>query len=411
MVWRSGCASAFLIFIAQTVQAQPVGYEEALRAARVEQPVLQARELQVEALRSTAEAADELPDPELRAGIANLPVTGPAAFNLNRQLPTQLQVGLEQDIPNLAKRHARAGAAESDVRVAQARLAHTIHMVRIATGQAWISLAYAQKRLALAVEAQDELRELVPVARSAVASGSARPAESLEIRRALLEIDDARTRIEADREAAQARLMRYIAGEAPVAQGPVPPAHVDPVQLRATLPRNPEIILADAAEDRARSGIDLARADKRPDFGVNVSFGRRSPDFGNVVSVMGSVTLPIFAGRRQEPRIAAAEAQAAAALAERTDALRELEAQFETDLAAWRSAARQWQRAREELLPLAHDRADLEIASFAAGRAELIDVIEAKTALALLELEILEREEATVEAAAKLRLTYQEHMQ
>ena len=38
-------------------------------------------------------------------------------------------------------------------------------------------------------------------------------------------------------------------------------------------------------------------------------------------------------------------------------------------------------RAREELLPLARDRAQLEIASFAAGRAELIDVIEAKTAL------------------------------
>lgn len=205
--------------------------------------------------------------------------------------------------------------------------------------------------------------------------------------------------------------MRYIAGEEPVAQGPLPPADVDPAQLRATLVANPEIILAGAAEDRARAAIDLARADKRPDFGVNVSFGRRNSDFGNVVSVLGSVTLPIFSGRRQEPRIAAAEAQAAAALAERTDVLRQLEAEFEADLAAWRSAARQWQRAREELLPLARDRADLEIASFAAGRAELIDVIEAKTALALLELEILEREEATVEAAAKLQLTYQEHME
>ena len=91
--------------------------------------------------------------------------------------------------------------------------------------------------------------------------------------------------------------------------------------------------------------------------------------------------------------------------------LRALEAQFAADLAAWRSAARQWQRAREELLPLARDRADLETASFAAGRADLIDVIAAKTALALLELAILEREEATVEAAAKLRLTYREHMQ
>jgi outer membrane protein TolC len=383
MKWRSSCAFVALILVAQGAQAQSVGYEEALRAARVEQPVLQARELEVEALRNAAEAADELPDPRLRAGIVNLPVTGPAAFDLDRQLPTQVQVGVEQEIPNLAKRRARAGLAVSDIRLAEARLGVVGRDVEVAAGRAWISLAYAQQRLALAVEAQDELRELVPVARSAVASGSARPAESLEIRRALLEIDDARTRIEADREAAQARLTRYIAGEEPVAQGPVPPADVDPVELRTTLESNPGIRLADTAEQRARAAIDLARAE----------------------------TLPIFAGRRQEPRIAAAEAQAAAALAERADELRELEAQFAADLAAWRSAARQWQRAREELLPLARDRADLEMASFAAGRADLIDVIEARTALALLELEILEREEATVEAAATLRLTYREHMQ
>ena len=72
MKWRSSCAFVALIFVAQGAQAQSVGYEEALRAARVEQPVLQARELEVEALRNAAEAADELPDPRLRAGIVYL---------------------------------------------------------------------------------------------------------------------------------------------------------------------------------------------------------------------------------------------------------------------------------------------------------------------------------------------------
>ena len=58
---------------------------------------------------------------------------------------------------------------------------------------------------------------------------------------------------------------------------------------------------------------------------------------------------------------------------------------------------------------MAESRAELERASFAAGRAELLDVIEAIKALALLRIDILEREEATVEAAANLRLTYREH--
>jgi outer membrane protein, heavy metal efflux system len=409
MNWRIGWAPMAALFAAQPAQAQPVGYEEALRAARVEQPILQARELQVEALRETAEAADELPDPKLNAGIMNFPVTGPDAFDPTGTMMTMLQVGVEQEIPNLAKRHARSAIAESDVGFARARLAHALHMVRLSTGQSWISLAYAQRRLALATEAQEDLRELVPVATSAVAAGSARPAESLEIRRALLDIEDARTKIGAEREAAQARLTRYIAADEPVAEGAVPPADVDPAHLRSTLERNPEIVLAGAAVEQARAAIGLAEAEKRPDFGVSVSYGIRDRSYGDLFSVMGSITLPLFAKRRQNPRIAAAESEAAASLAEREDQLRELEAQFEADLAAWRSATRQWQRAREELLPLARNRAELERASFAAGRAELIDVIEAKTALALLELEILAREEATVQAAAKLRLTYTEH--
>jgi len=239
---------------------------------------------------------------------------------------------------------------------------------------------------------------------------AARSAESLEIRRALLDLDDARTRIEADLASARARLVRFLPGSDPVASGVAPPADADTARLRANLASIPEVQMTDAVAARADAASDLARADLRPDFGVSATFGRRDPDFGNAVSVLGSVTLPLFTDKRQRPRIAAAEAQAMAAAAERQDTLRAITAQFESDLAAWHSAMRQWQRARDELLPLARDRADLETASFAAGRADLIDVIAARTALALLELDILEREAAAVEAAAVLRLTYGEQM-
>lgn len=409
MVWRYGWAPLAVLFAAQAGQARPVGYDEALQAARIEQPVVQAREQQVEALRKRADAAAELPDPRLNGGLVNAPVNGPVAFELDGTMMTMVQVGVEQDIPNLAKRHARRGVAEAETGVARARLAHASHDAVIGAGQAWVALAYAQRRLALATEALDALQALVPLSRSAVAAASTRPAESLEIRRALLDIEDSRTAIESERAAAQARLTRYISAEAPVAHGAAPSADLDPERLRQALAHNPELAVADAARERAGAGIVLARSDKRPDFGVSVSYGRRDGQFGDLVSVMGSVTLPIFAGRRQEPRIAAAEAEAAAAEAERDDLRRALQAQFETDLAAWRSAMRQWQRARDERLPLAHDRVELETASFAGGRAGLSDVIAAKAALVLMKLEILEREAAAVAASAKLRLTYTEY--
>lgn len=411
MDWRIGWVSAAALFAAQAAQAQPIGYEDTLQLALRDQPAVQAREAQIEARRETAEAAAELPDPRLSAGIMNLPVTGPQAFDPTGEMMTMLQVGVEQEIPNLAKRRARTGIAQADVNLARAQLTHAEHMARLSAGQAWVALAYAQRRLALAEETLEELRELVPVARSAVASGSARPAQSLEIRRALLEIEDAQTAIDAEREAAQARLVRYVDMADPVAAGIVPSPEIDAEALRATLEHNPELLVAGAAVEQAEAAVELARADKRPDFGVSASVGLRDPDYGQMISVMGTVTLPLWAGRRQQPRIRSAEAEAVAVRAEREDRLRELEAQFEADTAAWRSAHRQWQRAGDELLPLARDRADLEIASFAAGRAELTDVIEAKTALALLELEILAREQATVEAATRLRLTYTEHTQ
>jgi len=398
-----------LLALAPASNAQSVGYEEALRAATSDQPQVRTSELRLDARREIADAADELPDPRLRAGIQNLPVSGPAAFELGRQLPTQIQVGIEQEIPNLAKRRARFGMADADIDLAAAQLRQTRYRVRVGAGMAWISLAYAQRALTVADDALAETEGLVPLARSAVAAGSARPAESLEIRRAVLEVEDMRTRIEADREAAQAMLSRYTALPTATATGTIPSADLDPEGLRAMLQSNPELVVALAQVRQAEARSDLARSERRPDFGVNVSYGRRDPDFGDAISVMGSITLPIFADRRQNPRIAAAEAEAAAAQSARADRLRELEARFETDLAAWRSAYRQWQRATDELLPLAESRVDLERASFAAGRAELLDVIDAIKTLAVLRVDILQREEATVEAAANLRLTYGEY--
>src|SRR3546814_7074173 len=71
----------------------------------------------------------------------------------------------------------------------------------------------------------------------------------------LLDIDDARTRIEADREAAQARLTRYIAENEPVAQGAAPLADVDLIELRRTLESNPGIILADTRSEEHTSEL------------------------------------------------------------------------------------------------------------------------------------------------------------
>src|SRR3546814_8635313 len=89
------------------------------------------------------------------------------------------------------------------------------------------------------------------------------------------------------------------------------------------------------------------------DWSSDVCSSDLDPQFGSMVSVGATMTLPLFPGLRQNPRIEAARADAVAAGAEKEDIRRTLEAQLETALAEHAMHHDQWVRARDTLLPLA----------------------------------------------------------
>ena len=77
----------------------------------------------------------------------------------------------------------------------------------------------------------------------------------------VLEVEDVRTRLEGDLDAAQAMLARYAAVQDAVATGAIPGADVDAERLRATLELNTDIILAIAkSDDQRRRMLWQARA-------------------------------------------------------------------------------------------------------------------------------------------------------
>src|SRR3546814_13538385 len=122
-----------------------------------------------------------------------------------------------------------------------------------------------------------------------------------------------------------------------------------------------------------------------------------------MVSVGATMTLPLFPGLRQNPRIEAARADAVAAGAEKEDIRRTLEAQLETALAEHAMHHDQWMRARDTLLPFAQREAQLETASYADGRAALPAVIEAEAGTARTDLELLDRGDAVELGSASYR--------
>lgn len=386
--------------------AEPITFEAALATAERNAPSLEARGLVLEARRAEVTAADELPDPRLSVGLTNFPISGPSAYTFNGTTMTMTRIGIEQELPNLAKRHARVTRATADVTLAAANAGLTAKEVRIGAATAWIELAYAQQRFAALDTIIADLRRYAPMATSAVEVGAARPAESLEIQQSIAVLEDARSAIAADVGQARARLARWTGEAEPQAIGDVPDLSVSRRDLVGNLDRQPELGLASARTRSAEADVDLARAEKRPDFGVNVAYGRRDPDYGDLLSVGVSVTLPLFAGRRQEPRIAARRLDLAAARAETEDVRRKLLADLDGGLAEYENRYEQWQRARDVLLPLARKQDGLEVASFSAGNADLIDVISAKTRLANMELAVIDREALVVAQAVNLKITF-----
>jgi outer membrane protein TolC len=395
-----------LAALSSLAEAQPLTFEQALAHAGANAPLLRARSFDIDARRSAALAASQLPDPKLGVGLDNFPVSGPPAGSFIDDSMTMARLGISQDIPNLAKRHARAGRAEAEIDVAEAGLNSESRRVRIAAALAWIDLAYADRRLAALEAALARLRLLGPASTSSIASSGARPAQALEIRAAIAALEDKRSGVVAEMGRARAALARWTGDANAQVQGDFPNFVVDPERLRAAIDRHPELAEAFAKTKRAETDIQIAQADKRPDWGFALAYQRRPNRYGDMVSAGVTMTLPLFAKKRQDPMIAASSATANAARFEQEDMHRALAADLDAALADHVMHHEQWTRARDTLLPLARERADLETASYAAGRASLTDAIQAQSMLSNAELEVLDRETAVARDAARLVLTY-----
>jgi len=386
--------------------AGPLTFDDALAKAKAGAPSVKAKALSADATRSARIAAGQLPDPKLALGIDSFPISGPLAFEPQRDNFTWARVGISQDIPNLAKRRAQRGRADADIAVADAGTVVEIRTVQVHTAIAWINLAYAERRLAALDEVLARLGRIVRTTPSAVASGNARPAQTLAGRAALARLQDRRDELVSAVARAKADLTRWTGEADPEIAGAVPDLAVDPARLRAGLERHPSLALLTAQAGRADADMRLAQADRRPDLGVDLSYQRRDPRFGNYVSAGVTIALPLFKKRRQDPLIAARAADAGSARANADAALRALTADLEAGLADHVMHHDQWMRARDVLQPLAQERVTLEVASYAAGRASLVDLVEAHSALADAILETLNREATVAADGVRLNLLF-----
>jgi outer membrane protein TolC len=402
-------ATGLSLLFAASALAQPLSLEEALRAGEAQSPRVAAQRSMVSAASEQVGRAAELPDPKLRLGIDNLPITGEDRFRYGRDSMTMGVVGLAQEFPNAAKREARGARAERMREVEGATLGAQRAAVRRDIAAAWLEAHYAERAREATQRLATQFELQVQAVGAGIARGRLTAAEGFMLRHALEQAND--RVIEQERMVSRARIMlaSWIGEEAqrPLSDPPDTTRFVHSRDaLLAQLGEHPQLRVLDQRESLARAEVDLARSMRRTDWMLEVGYGQRRPYFENMLSVMVSFDLPWQTERRQDRDIASRLAELDTARALREDARRMHEAEVRSWLADFDAAGRRIERAERVLLPLARERRGAALAAYQGGRGELGPVLEAERAITETELGLVQALAERAKAWANLNYLY-----
>ena len=389
--------------------AQTLSLEEALRAGDAHSPRLAAQRFAVSSASEQVGRSRELPDPRLKFGIENLPVSGEDRFRYGKDFMTSGAIGLMQEFPNSAKRAARGERAARAQTVEQASLASQRAILQRDIAAAWLELYYAERgrealeHLVAALSTQSQLSS------AALARGRQTAAESLMLRAAL---EQARERmLDQERTVRRARLSLavLIGDEGQRALAAAPDTSRLAVPAEALLKRTNDhahLRVFDVREDLARAEVELARASRQSDWALEVQYGQRAPYFDNMLSVMVSMDLPWQRGKRQDRDVASKLAELEQARATREDAQRMHEAEMRGYLADFEAADARTARYRDLLVPLSRERYEAALAAYRGGRGDLNAVLDASRGIADTDIAALAIEADRAKAWASLTYLY-----
>lgn len=413
---RPACAGALAVAwwlaFAPGAAAEPLTFARALSLAERSAPENLARQAQVASAQQALIPADALPDPRLILGVDNLPVEGPDRYTLNRDAMTMRRIGLMQEVPNGDKRQARRHLAEATLSRSEAEQGAMLLVIKRQTALAWLDVYYAERRVELFDQLDEQIRLLRSATKALIAGGAAQPSELLQADQEALRLEDRRDEQTLAVRRARAELRRWVAGEAdqPLAGAP-PQLPVQASGLAHRLAEHPELRAANARVGEARAELAEAVAEKTPDWGVELAYNNRDQQFGDMLMVQLSIDLPMFVGTRQGPRINARQHGMAQAEAEQEALLRAHQAELESALAEQQQRVKALQRSEQELIPLSSRRAELELAGYRAGNTSLSALIAARRELIEANLRQIEQQRQLSQLRASLHYAYVESLQ
>ena len=382
---------------------------EAQQRALERSRTLPTQDAAIAAARELAVAAGRLPDPVLRAGIDNLPVSGSDRFNIGSDFMTMRRIGVMQELTASDKRRLRAAQLERTADKASAEKEVAIARVERETAQAWIDLYFAKQMADLVHQQVSQAQLDLEAAEAAYRAGTGSQGDVFAARGRIGAAQDKVSEFDTRVRTAQSTLARWTGPDVDVAPESLPSidqVRLDPESIDSQLAHHPEIAVLDRQEEIARTGVQLAEANRHPDWSVEVSLQHRGQGYSNMLSVGVSVPLQWDRKNRQDRELAAKIMQADQVRDEREEMLRTHAAEVRVMLDEWRSGRERLARYKRELEPLALEQSAAVLAAYRGGKAALAEVLAARRNELEVRLQALQLAAETAKRWAQLNFLY-----
>jgi len=391
------------VFVSLSIAATaPLRLAELLKEAREKNPDVRAAELRAQAANAAVSPSGALDDPTLMLQLWNAPID----FST---VPVMLQ--LSQSIPLGGKREIRRETSAAESRAASANAAAQKRDVQALVAKAYFDLYLAERTAEVDDEIEKTLQTLLNAALARIRTGTTQQVEALKVQSAIIQTQSAREIARQQAVSARARLGALLSRAPGELVGPttapgVLPSLPLPEELeQRALRERPELRAAAATIEGANGRAALARAEKVPDLGV---FAAEMHSFGmqgvsDFIFAGVQINLPIFSGSKNDPRIAAARAQAEA----EREAERGLRSKIASDVAEAYAQVRTEEKVvalHHQLIPITRQALESAAAGYGVGRTDFLIVLDT-----LRELQSHELELAMHLAAYEQRLADLEH--
>jgi cobalt-zinc-cadmium efflux system outer membrane protein len=330
-------------------------------------------------------AAGEFPNPALSIGTAKIDTDRSSRTSAGNGLWTRSYdtiTAVSQLFEIGGKRASRKASANAGIKAAESRLADARRILNRGVTAAYVNVLLASSNEEILKASAQSLRKEVDIAARRLKAGDISIADQTQI-------EIAARRLELDARAAEAtslnaRIALEVLMGVPEPKGQWRPADtlesLSEVQLPAPekakdLPR-PDLIAAEAAEQKSEADLHLQHALRIPDPTVSLQYEHEPPDQPNTVGLALSFPLPLWNHNRGGIRAAEAQREQARLAVEKVRA--QITADIVSTQAEYRAALERFRVHRDEIQPKSASVVQTVAFAYQNGGASLLDLLVAQ---------------------------------